>query len=171
MTSDPGDASLTARGLIYGKSGYVVVDEVTLRHTGVVDETKLVKAVEDQIFKKVRKLPEALANLMAVDVTGDKTGDDNKKAVEAVVRAGVKEMTAKIKAGGLAINALTDAMVEEINPDLHYTGYDIAQMFIDAPDRMMGCNESVIILVRRAFGQAPYKLYDMLTKDAKLYLA
>lgn len=172
QTSDVGESSMTARGVLYGKSGgYVTTDEVAIRHSNKLDAAKFQKDVDEKIFAKVRTLPEKLAAFMGISLYDPDLSDaENVAHITELFDRVYWECANPSKAGKeKVLQPLHDAMVEEIQPGVHYTAYDIAMMFLDAPDRAQNISDSSLVMLRRGFGLAPFELEKAL-KEKKIYL-
>lgn len=165
-TSDIGASSVIIRGIYKKGSSTVITDEVMLRHIGSITPEMILKEADEKIFSGIRKLPEALANLMGIEVTDyskldlTKTKDatKNKKAVAKVIAKELKRVCREAKVSCKKEKALLECLEAEINEELVYTMYDIAMIFMGVPDRIEGLDRDTIARLQKACGQSPYKL-------------
>lgn len=148
-TSDIGDNSIVARGTIRQdkSSTYSITEEVKRKHSGEVDENDLLDKVDQQIFRNVRVLPEALAKLITVsvmdyagkDMTDEAVQEENSDKVVSIMQKVLKTMNGifskKVRAG------ITEALAEEVNPQRRYSYYDIAVLFMNLGDRLEGISK------------------------------
>lgn len=69
ISSDIGDYAFTVRGFWKVKRGYLYTDEVSRKHSGSIDEEKIVSEVERTIFAQYTVLPERFMELLSIDIT------------------------------------------------------------------------------------------------------
>jgi hypothetical protein len=170
-TSDTGDASFSVKGTWRAEdSNYVSINsEVKRKHSGEVDILKLVDEVTNKIFAEYAKVPEALCNLMAQDIT-DVSWDlktsagikANQAEIENVYKAVFKRLGIVKAIGKKTEKVLRQAMVDEINPSIRYTAYDICMLIMTLPERVVFMDKDKdISALQKACGQAPFVSYDI----------
>lgn len=94
ISSDIGDYAFTVRGFWKVKHGYLYTDEVSRKHSGSIDEEKIVREVERTIFAQYTVLPERFMELLSIDITPESVREADtalKGAQQAVMDAGVAE--------------------------------------------------------------------------------
>ncbi len=69
ISSDIGDYAFTIRGFWKLKRGYLYVDEVSRKHSGDIDEAKIVDEVKHTIFERYTLLPDRFMELLEIDIT------------------------------------------------------------------------------------------------------
>ena len=69
ISSDIGDCAFTIRGFWRVKRGYLYADEVARKHSGEIDEDKIVDEVRHTIFEKYTVLPDRFMELLDTDLT------------------------------------------------------------------------------------------------------
>lgn len=75
ISSDIGDYAFTIRGFWKMKRGYLYADEVSRKHTGEIDEEKIIDEVRHTIFEHYTLLPERFMELLEIDITPDSVRD------------------------------------------------------------------------------------------------
>ena len=163
-TSDIGSSSVRIRG-IYRIGGHrVLTEEVGLRHTKGLSEEKILKEVDDKIFKDFRKLPETLVKLIGIsvapeaDLTTEKGKRENEKTIGDAYEALLKTLypTSCTGIGHKKRTELLEAIKSEINPEVRYTAYDIAANLMGLPERIDGLGRDTLEKMEKAGSQAPY---------------
>lgn len=133
-TSDTGDSSVTAVGTwsIDGKYSHIAGGVFRRKHRGEIDVDRFVEKVQKEIFVEYTKVPETLAKLLTIDIP---TAD-----VKEVVEEVIKEIDFKSKQllGKKRARTIEEDLVNEINPAISYTAYDIAVMMMTVPQRIIG---------------------------------
>ncbi len=69
ISSDIGDYAFTIRGFWKLKRGYLYADEVSKKHSGDIDEAKIVDEVKHTIFERYTLLPDRFMELLETDIT------------------------------------------------------------------------------------------------------
>lgn len=165
-TSDVGASSVIIRGIYTHGSRKVITDEVMIKHAGDITAERILKDADADIFSKLRKLPEALAQLMGIeatdysvlDLTDEKDAAKNMAAVSKIIKDELKYVCKEAKVSAKKRDQLLACMTDEINTSIHYTLYDIAIDFMGVPDRLEGLDRDTITRLRKACGQVPYRL-------------
>ena len=75
ISSDIGDYAFTIRGFWKLKRGYLYVDEVSRKHSGDIDEAKVVDEVKHTIFERYTLLPNRFMELLEIDITPGSVGE------------------------------------------------------------------------------------------------
>lgn len=102
ISSDIGDCAFTIRGFWRVKRGYLYADEVSRKHSGEIDEEKIVDEVRHTIFEKYTLLPDRFMELLAIDITPDSVT----KAATALTAAQNAAQEAKAAGGQEAADAM-----------------------------------------------------------------
>lgn len=168
QSSDTGCSSVIIRGTyrIGGCNTYVIENEFARKHSGTITKDDIVAQVNTDIFTQIRKLPEALAALMGINVTPsemDLSIPDNCQKNETFVRDMMQNTANKLLKGCLSKKQLTllvDNICDEINGSIHYTAYDLATILMQVPDRIKGLDEGTMVSVKKALAKAPYAKYE-----------
>lgn len=172
-TSDVGKSSVVARGVYRKGGGYIIADEVSMKHSGKITKEDVLKRVNKDIFTNIRKLPETLAKLIAeevidystVDLTKSTGSSQNFEEVKTIIvetiEATLKEIPFKWR------NELATCMTDEIDGTSRYTLYDLAIDFMGVPDRLEGLDEETLLRVRRSLSKVPYYLEKRIDKKKK----
>ena len=165
-TSDTGSSSIIARSCYASGRGYVILDEVMIRHVGKITADDILDKIDKTILPNIRKLPERLAELIGIPVM-DYTGVDltteagaaaNFKAVSKIIE---KTLKSAFKGGVFPqkrTNALLECLVDEINSSVQYTLYDIAMIFMELSGRIEGVDDVTITNVQKACATVPFKI-------------
>lgn len=176
-TSDIGMVSITAE-VVYrldGMSSYIAPEILSIRHSGDIDAEDVISQIDDKLFPAIRKLPEALADLMGREVLNYSAADLNTSKgqeanVSAVSKAYDKAVCGRLTAflGKKRRKALLEALVSEINPKKRYTYYDIAVSLMELPDRIDGIDHNSISFSKfeELVGQIPYQLQKQSKKSS-----
>ncbi|MBP3278166.1 MAG: hypothetical protein J6M44_04325 [Butyrivibrio sp.] len=166
-TSDIGQSSVIIRGVYNKGASTVITDEVVIKHVGKNLTPEVILGLADEkIFSSIRKLPEALAELMgtevmnysSLDLSKPKDQAKNKKAVLKVISEELKRVCREAKVSGKKEKELLECLEAEINEELCYTYYDIAMIFMGVPARITGLDRDTVARLQKACGQTPYKL-------------
>lgn len=91
ISSDIGDYAFTVRGFWKLRRGYLYTDEVSRKHSGGIDEEKIVDEVKHTIFERYTLLPDRFMELLETDITPQSVRDAAaalKEARQAVMDAG-----------------------------------------------------------------------------------
>lgn len=167
-TSDTGMSSVICRGTYRIGRSYFVLNEVAKKHTASNTVEEFVKACDKEIFPDYRKLPEALASLMGeelIDYTkadvSTKTGqEENKARYVAIIKALSNKLFPPAIIPAKVKSALVEAVTAEMNPEVHYSLYDVAITFLGLTDRTEGLLRAQLEVMRKASAKAPYVLLD-----------
>jgi len=172
-TSDNGSSSLKAIGtwrinnsVSYDTRG--IGDESdgvrgSRKHICEVDTQAFCDKADKEIFSKMTKLPEALCNLMLYDVTDPswtlQTGDEqknNRAAIVAAIKSCFGQIGMVAAIGKSSEKMLLELVCQEINPTLHYTGYDVATLIMSLAGRVDGLSKTAETQLAFAIAKAPY---------------
>lgn len=170
-TSDTGDASFAVKGTwrATGSNSLVVNSEVKRKHVGDVDITKIIDDMSKEIFAEYAKLPEAMCNLMMHDVTDPawdlKTSAGikaNQAEIENTLKTVFKRLGIVKAIGKKTEKVLRQAMMDEIDPSLRYTAYDMCMLIMSLPERVVFMDKNKdISMLQKACGQAPFVDYGV----------
>lgn len=170
-TSDTGDASFAVRGTwrAEGSNSLIVNSEVKRKHIGDIDIVKIIDDISKDIFAEYAKLPEALCELMAKDVTDPawdlKTSAGikaNQTEIENTFKTVFKRIGVVKAIGKKTEKILRQAMMDEIDPSIRYTAYDICMLIMSLPERVVFMDKNKdIALLQKACGQAPFADYSV----------
>lgn len=153
-TADGGDASFTVIGTIkVGKTIiYVPAARYMRAHTKNVDVAKIGEALEKQVFGEFKKIPNRLCELLAIDVPYPVD------ALNKIAKfCGIKKIL------GLGTeNEVIRNIEESLNPNVSYTAYDLAMMFLDEGRRLENekNRDETIGKIRNCFVQAIFFKYE-----------
>lgn len=170
-TSDTGDSSFKVRGTwrVEGSNSLVVNTEVKRKHIGDINVEAVIEDISNQIFAEYAKLPEALCNLMAHDVT-DASWDltttaglkANQAELENVIKTAFKRLGIVKAIGKKTEKKLREALLDEMDVSIHYTAYDIAMSILGLPERVIYMDkEKDISQLQKACSGAPFIKYDV----------
>lgn len=176
-TSDTGDSSFTVCGTwrTAGSSSIAINSEVKRKHIGNIDINKIVDEISKTIFAEYAKLPEALCNLMSQDITdsswnlGTSAGvQANQAMLDKVLKNAFKRLNIVKAIGKKAEKTLRQAMLDELNPSVRYTAYDICMMIMGMPERVVFMDKNKDIgLLQKTCSNAPFIDY---TTDSSVIL-
>lgn len=170
-TSDTGDSSFKVRGTwrVDGSNSLVVNSEVKRKHIGEINTDEVIEDISKEIFAEYAKLPEALCDLMAHDVT-DPSWDltttaglkANQAEIENVIKTAFKRLGIVKAIGKKTEKKLREALVDEMDVSIRYTAYDIAMSILSLPERAVFMDkEKDISQLQKACGNAPFIKYDV----------
>ena len=174
-SSDTGDSSVIVRSTFReGRSKYYVVEnEYQKVHIGAkrgqtdiksATVADMMAAIDTKMFAQVRKLPDALAKKIAIDI-GDSdlsTTDGqaaNYDAIAAAIEHGMEALKLQDILGKRRASQLVALMAAEFDPAIRCTEYDIAMSFLTLSDRIMQTDyldENRMVLIAKACANAPY---------------
>lgn len=176
--SDIGLCSITAE-VIYkteGSTAGIAPELLMIKHVGDVTAEEVADNIDQNLLPDIRKLPEALAELIgrevadysSIDLTTKAGQNDNEAAVKKALSSSVRgKLTTFL--GKKRRKSLLEAMNAEINPAKRYTWYDVATAVMELPDRIDGFDKGSVTYTKlqELVGQVPYAL----TKSAKTITA
>lgn len=171
--SNTGNSSLKAIGtwrigasISYDTLGFGEDSEGThgsRKHSGQVDAQAFCEKVDKEVFSQQTKLPEALCNLMLLDITDpswDLNTNKGQKANRTAVTTAIKGCFAQIgmvaAVGKTQELAILDLLCQEINPTVAYTAYDIAMMVMSLAGRISGLSKAAEKQLAFVIAKAPY---------------
>lgn len=175
-TSDTGASAVVCRGTYRIGKNYVVMNEVAKKHTASNTVESFIESCDKEIFSEFRKLPETLAELMGkeildyskIDLTTEGGQEENKGKYAALVESLAKKLMPIQVVPGKVRTAICKAACDEMNPELRYSLYDVAILFMGLTDRTEGLLRAQIENMRKACAKAPYVLMDdKFVKSAK----
>ncbi len=168
-TSDIGSCSVTVKGIYTIGNCMVITDEVRKYHTASNSAEAIIKAVDEQIYKDLRKLPETLVRLVGievaptVDLTSAKGQKENLDTVWKVYKDVAEKLFPSAIIGTKTLNKLLNEIRTEVNPEVRYTAYDIAENIMGLCDRLEGLSREAIERMRKACASAPYEVEKYFT--------
>ncbi len=173
-TSDVGASSVIVRGVYRKGRSYVITDEVAIKHVGAITPKDILERVNEDVFANIRKLPEALSELIGrsvldytkLNLSTEAGASANFSAVSGVIEKTFKKALKNVLPAKRQ-KALIECMVDEINSSLPYTLYDIAVDFISVPERIEGLDPVTLNEVRKACAKVPFILGDKKTAEKK----
>jgi hypothetical protein len=149
-TSDSGESSITARGTFKIGGRFVYTEEYKHKHQGAIDLKKILKSISKSVFDKYTAFPQRLMELLEIDIA------DPYAAIESTLR----QINFREAAGKRLEQKLTGALLEEINPSVPYTAYDICMSIISLPDRFLEITESTKKKMQLVVYKAAFADYD-----------
>lgn len=173
-TSDIGRSSIIARSTYrMRKSGYVIMSEVTRKHSGDIKKEELLDMINEGIFSTVRVLPEKLADLMGkevidyanIDLSTEEGREKNIAEVGKVNDKIIKKIFTKV-IGFSKMKSLQTLLKEEFNGEIRYTLYDLAVDIMMMPDRIEGLERDGLIKLRKACARAPFEVEKCISKTS-----
>lgn len=156
-TSDTGASSIIVRGTYQTEKSYVITDEVAKKHTAGLDLNMFLEDVKRSIFENFRTLPQLLATMVGEPVYGGTDPEMRTQEMKDIFEY-VLEKIGKIAGADFPKKQrkqILECMVEEIDPSICYTLYDVAMTFMDLPERVVGLNRESMLVLRRACANAP----------------
>lgn len=153
LTSDTGDASVTAIGTWRVGSSVITGTRVSMRHSKKANAEKVIKEAENKIFASYRILPERLAEWEMVDITDyRKTAVENRAAIDAAFedifeRVGIEPVLGKRRAKELRALAQEAFGATDI-----VTLCDVVLWCIRLPERLTGLTASTKSKLADALG-------------------
>ena len=126
-------------GTFRPEGGYIIDDScVRQGHRGKIDINKYVERCEKTVLASVRKMGEELGKKLGSELTNSEDADEKKDAYTRAVLAGIEglRLTSPKALGERRTKEIQDALLDEFNPDIPYTEYDMAMLFMHLPDRI-----------------------------------
>ena len=170
-TSDTGDSSFKVCGTwrVDGTNSLVVHSDVKRKHIGDINTEKILEDITNKIFAEYARLPEALCNLMAHDVTDaswDLTTTAGLKAnyaeIESTLKAAFNRLGIVKAIGKKMEKKLREAMMNEFDVSIRYTAYDIAMSILSLPERAVFMDKDKDISeLQKACANAPFISYKV----------
>ena len=105
ISSDIGDYAFTIRGFWKLKHGYLYADEVSRKHSGDIDETKIIDEVKHTIFERYILLPDRFMELLETDITPASV----REAVTALTNAQEAVFNAEVTCSDIPDDAVIQA--------------------------------------------------------------
>lgn len=166
-TSDTGNSSFRIVGTWRIKNSLALTNEVAKRHSGAIDINEIIEDVEKEIFADYVKIPEALCDLMLKNITPEdldlSVNTDmrkNQEIVENIIKSTLKELEVVKAIGKKNEMTLRDLMLQEIDPSISYTAYDIAMQILTIPERIEGLSSSALNSLAKTIAKAPFCSYE-----------
>lgn len=166
-TSDTGDSSLSIRSTWRINNSVSLHREIKHKHMGKVNPKDILEECEKTIFSEYTKLPEALCDLMSVDITNS-TWDLTKKkglraneeAIRNTIKSAFKQLGVVKAIGKKAEMSLYEQLCGEFDPAISFTAYDIAVTLLGMGDRVEGLSKTAQSELSKAMAKAPYISYS-----------
>lgn len=161
-TSDMGKASLTVQAVWRHGNSYAVCEELKFAHKGSTTTSDIAEKVGNVLFPRFSKLPEALANLMGIQISPEEVvvsslyEEENEKAVGDFIDYLVDEINLIKAIGKGNTKRIKELMLDEMDMRETFTAYDIVTSFMDMPDRLKGLKPSLMKPFEKACGLAPF---------------
>lgn len=175
VTSDTGNSSFKITGTWRVKNSLTLTNEVSKRHSGEINISEIIEDVDKEIFAEYVKIPEALCDLMlknitpvTLDLSNSKDVKKNKELMEDIIKSTLKELNIVKAIGKKNEMALRDLLLEEIDPSISYTAYDVAMQILTIPERLEGLTDASLNALAKAISKAPFCTYE--SKDSSLFL-
>lgn len=174
-TSDIGMSSVTIRGTYLVGSHRIITDEVHIKHTKSTSEEKILKEADEKIFRDFRKLPETLVRLMGIaiapeaDLSTKKGAKENREALEEAYTVLIKKLypASNSGIGNKVRSKIIEAVKAEINPEVRYTAFDIADNLMGLSERVDGVGRDCLLKMQRAGANAPYLTEEYFSSSKK----
>lgn len=171
-TSDVGASSVVIRGLFWKGYSYVITDEVSIKHAGNITPERILAEADEKIFTNIRKLPEALSELIGteaadyskLDLSTESGQKKNKDAVQGIIKEEIRFACKEANISGKKKEQLLEGIYDEINPTITYTLYDIAINLMGIADRISGLDRDTLTRLHKACGRIPYRLLQRKSK-------
>ena len=176
ITSDTGDCAITAYETWRVKGSVSWNNKVSRIHSGSVSREDVFKAITDTIFSAYTKLPEALCDLMCIEIApeadlataaGRKT---NYNAIRQILKNAMKELDAVKAIGKKNEVRLREAMECEFDASRHYTAYDVAISIMTLPERACGLKTATMEALKKMVAKAPFIEYEKEIEEEELVL-
>lgn len=179
-SSDTGDSSVSIRGTyrVKGCRSFVTTEEVRVRHIGSATPAEVVKMVKEEIFKRLRSLPEALAEKIGLRITPasldlkDPAGrKENFKCVKKAIKLGSKKLGVVKAIGKKREKELLECLYATIDESSVFTQYDIAMLYLTLGDKVAGLGRAATLKLSKALADAAFISYiDEPEEGDELYL-
>ena len=174
LKSDVGYSSLRIIGTWRYKNSISIADEVSRKHCGEFDVDELIKNAKIKIFGKYTELPERLCELMLLDITNPSWKkypyDDfikmNNNAICESIKNIFKELGIAKAIQKKNEKALLQCVLNEVDPEMSYTAYDICLLIMNIPSKVIGLNKNYGDAITKIVGMAPYLDYKKITKKS-----
>lgn len=173
LKSDVGYSSLRIIGTWRYKNSISITEEVSRKHSGEFDVDELIKNARIRIFGKYTELPERLCDLMLLDVTDPKwkaySHEDyikvNNDRICETIKGAFKTLGVAKAIQVKNEKALLQCVLNEIDPEMSYTAYDICLLLMNIPEKIIGLNKNYKDSITKAVGMAPYIDYKKLISN------
>ena len=161
-TSPVTRSSFEVIGTLRPERGYPVDDSSEkLTHRGNVDIDMYMEKVEKTILTGVRKTSEELGKKLGRELTESMDAGERREAYIRAVLAGIEglHLASPRVLGERRTNEIRDGLIEEFNPEIPYTEYDIAVAFLHIAERVDPLSEEVKKALRSACKGAAFINY------------
>ena len=155
-TSETGDSSLTARGFIQLHGVRSVFGEYSHKHQGNINAEEFMKKTSENVFADYCKIPEALCDLMVIDIVD--VQDTYKKILSYIDTVKAVGKKAEIK--------IFELLCSEINPELKYTAYDLIINIMEISNRIDISDKVAAANFEKATAKAPF--FDFYKKKKEI---
>lgn len=174
-TSDTGDSAVRIKGTWRVKNSLSVHGEVSKKHAGEITTQKLLDEASKEIFSEYTKLPAALCDLMASNISDPdwkletaRGQSRNRNAIERVLKHAFKKLKIVEAIGKKAEAAIARQMLLEFDYSMPCTAYDIAMSIMTMPERIEGLSARAQEKLEKAVSKAPYVDYEIKTEEPEL---
>lgn len=176
-TSDTGDCSIKVKGFWRVKNSISLISEVSKKHTGKVSIEDLLRDVNETIFSEYTRLPEALCELMDMDLADpswklntSSGASKNLKRIEGILKSAFKQLKIVEAIGKQAEVSLLEQLIQEFDGSVAYTAYDLAFSILSMPERVSGLHPLTKEKLSKAVSRAPYIKYEAKEKGGAIVL-
>ncbi len=174
LNSDIGTSSIIIMSTYRKGKSIIIGNELAFKHTKMLNIAKMKEEIDNTILADIRKLPETLIDLIGkplmdyskVDVKSEGGKYTNRMFVEGVIDE-LLDSELKGSITGKKLNSLKECLHNEIVSDTCYTAFDIADIFLAIPERILGVDRYVKEKVAKACGRVPYSVLKAIDKVAK----
>ena len=157
-TADTGDSAFKVLGTIRVGNATLFVPEAkaTKAHTKKTSEEAILNEVKKNVFKEYKRIPERLCELIMMDIP------DPVSLIEPIAEACKVENAL----GGGAQKEIIAKITALFRPDIQYTAYDIAMMFLSesAVREQTHQRDDALAKVRNCFVRAVFFEYEKYLK-------
>ena len=152
-TSPVTRSSFEVIGTLRPERGYAIDDSCEkLTHRGHVDIDDYMEKVGKTILLGVRKTSEELAKKLGRELTESTDAGERREAYARAILAGIEglHLASPRVLGERRTKEIREGLIEEFNPDIPYTEYDIAVTFLHIAERVDPLSEEVKKALRSA---------------------
>lgn len=172
-SSDTGKSALKAIGtwrvgtsISYDVAGFGENTQGThgsRKHTGAIDAAAFCDKVDKEVFSKQKNLPEALCELMSLDITDPnwnlnfkKDIKKNREAVATAIKGCFAQIGMVAAIGKSREKELYELLCQELDPTIAYTAYDIAMTIMGLSGRVSGLSKTAEHNLAKVISKAPF---------------
>ena len=146
-------SSFEVIGTLRPERGYAIDDSCEkLTHRGHVDIDDYMEKVGKTILTGVRKTSEELAKKLGRELTESTDAGERREAYARAILAGIEglHLASPRVLGERRTKEIREGLIEEFNPDIPYTEYDIAVTLLHIAERVDPLSEEVKKALRSA---------------------